>query len=156
MRPHDEERPAPALQCKKVSRLNALKKNSRSFYIRTAIMTLISLVLILLGTFWFTADNPVVNTVAGNIQALALIALVGINVGIYLRGITRLENERTRIIAQLQSPVVAARDQTELDNPGTDPQPMLNGGNQSVQKSDTLLPETSTSKATSELSGPVL
>jgi hypothetical protein len=105
--------------------LDALKQNSRRFYVRTAIMIVIALALTLFGTFYFSYDNPIINTTAGNIQALALLALIAIDVGWYFRDITRIENKRQRLIAQLENPALAPGAQAELDDPVPDGQPAL-------------------------------
>jgi len=109
--------------------LNALKQNSRRFYIRTAIMIVISLALTLFGTFYFSYDNPIINTTPGNIQALVLLALIAINMGWYFRDITRVEKERHRLIAQAMNPALAANGNAQLDDPPSAGQPALSSPN---------------------------
>jgi hypothetical protein len=121
-----------------VSTLDELRKNSRNFYIRTGIMILISLVLTLFGTFYFSYDNPIINTTAGNIQALALLALIAINMGWYFRDITKVERERKRLIAQLQHPALAADAQGQLDDPAFNERPALNSGDNASTEGHTV------------------
>ena len=90
--------------------MEALERNHRSFIVATAIMLLVTAALITVGMLLFPLsayDDPnaglirgLINTPRGNIIVIAMFGVLAVNIAAFLTTITRLERERTTILAE--------------------------------------------------------
>jgi hypothetical protein len=89
--------------------MEALERNSRSLIVATAIMLLVLAALITLGMLLFPLSaygdpnagliRGLINTPRGNIIIIAMFGVLAINIGTFLSTVTRLERERSTILA---------------------------------------------------------